>query len=354
MPKYTLKFDSISTPKTKTSEFIDFTESPAFLTLLEKATSSIQEIPYEESTESLPSEQKQQQSVRHPCDPQLPAEHLNRNQDKEKISNHVSPRNEESGRRVYTTYVIDRMASDGENLMYSSTDDAQKDRIAYHFFSKTGTEDPVREWNQPSIMDMVWWSSIRKFICASSKGIYTVEYANGKFKINCMVRDNWSYIRVAVNDTNLWLWINGIKDNFDGCDRYSTDFQRVQSIEFNRADIRGFVDKSGSFCVTNSVVASICTRIQNNHEVFQVNFCDLNMNKLETILLGRCTGNIEIRSDGQDKFFITTGKNILLIVSLNGNKRTIDLLNNGGSLAILHNQTIAVTNDRSDVELINW
>ena len=341
MPKYTLKFMNIG-------------ESPVLLTPIVETFNSPQEIPREEFVERSLLEQKQQQSFQQPYDSLLLTKQLVQNKKDEQIASGAITNTTDFDKRIYTSYVIDLMASDGENLMYSSTDDTRRDRIAYHLINGIPIEDSAREWNQSPIKDMIWWSSIRKFICATAKGIYTVDYIRGLFKIHCVIRDNWSYVRIAANTAHLWVWINGTTDDFNGCDVYSTDFERIRSIDFHGSDIGGFVDKSSSFCVTNNVVASICTRFQNNHEVFQVNFCDLNMNKLETIMLGRCTDNIEIRTDGQNQFFITTGRNNLYIVSSDGDKRTINLLNNGGSLAVLHDRTIAVTGHRSSVELINW
>ena len=115
-----------------------------------------------------------------------------------------------------------------------------------------------------------------------------------------------------------------------------------------------FTNNSSSFCVTDKLVASINTRTQNNHLVFQVNLCDLDMNKLKTILLGKCNGNIEIRTDGKDQFFITTGRDKLHIVLPNGKQRTINLKANSDSLAVLNNRTIAVGDSRYDIELVTW
>ncbi|CAF4568827.1 unnamed protein product, partial [Rotaria magnacalcarata] len=47
--------------------------------------------------------------------------------------------------------------------------------------------------------------------------------------------------------------------------------------------------------------------MRNNHKVFQVTFCDLEMNKLYSLPLGRYNDDVEIRTDGEDQFFITTG-----------------------------------------------
>jgi hypothetical protein len=150
------------------------------------------------------------------------------------------------------------------------------------------------------------------------------------------------------------MWINRTENDFNGIDVYSNLFEHISSIDFDFREVGTFVDKSTSFCVTNNLIASLCTRIQNGREVFQVNFCDLYMNKLNTILLGECNNGIEIRTNGKDRFFITTGRHRLYIVSSNGIKNTISLKYNGGCIAILDNRRIAISKERHDMELVAY
>ncbi|CAF3269979.1 unnamed protein product [Rotaria sp. Silwood2] len=101
-----------------------------------------------------------------------------------------------------TTYIIDRMASDGENIMYTSYCEEESDLIAY---SRMDNIDKYREWNQSRISDMIWWSSIAKFICATEEGIFTVNYINEKLRILSVIRDKWSYVRAAANTDYLFI-----------------------------------------------------------------------------------------------------------------------------------------------------
>ncbi|CAF1468754.1 unnamed protein product [Rotaria sordida] len=85
-----------------------------------------------------------------------------------------------------------------------------------------------------------------------------------------------------------------------------------------------------------------------------VTFCDLEMNKLNSILLGKCDDYIEIRTDGKDRFFITTGHNRFYIIHSNGKKQTVNLQNDGDCIAVLHNRRVAVSKQRKDMEIIAY
>ena len=91
---------------------------------------------------------------------------------------------------INTSYHVDRMASDGRNVMYTSYFADESDLIAYCLFNDpSGRENAYRDWNQSQIEDMIWWKKIEQFVCATKKGIYTVEYINRQFKITlCSTR----------------------------------------------------------------------------------------------------------------------------------------------------------------------
>ncbi|UJR19133.1 hypothetical protein I4U23_022263 [Adineta vaga] len=64
-----------------------------------------------------------------------------------------------------TSFPIDRMASDGINIMYS-TYDTTPPMIAYCDLKNLQVGDRYRHWHQLPIVDMIYWKSIEKFICA--------------------------------------------------------------------------------------------------------------------------------------------------------------------------------------------
>jgi hypothetical protein len=78
------------------------------------------------------------------------------------------------------------------------------------------------------------------------------------------------------------------------------------------------------------------------------------MNKFNSILLGGYNGDIEIRTDGKDRFFVTTGKRHLHIVSSKGKKRRIILQNDSDCIAVLDNRRIAISHGRAEIELVTY
>jgi hypothetical protein len=256
---------------------------------------------------------------------------------------------------IDTSYSIDRMASDGENILYTSYYDEGPDRIAYCLLDKDeGDADEYRCWNQPRIVDMIWWDSIGKFVCATANGIYTVDHTNRRFKIICVIRGKWLHIRVAANTEQLFVWMNSDENDFVGIEVYSTEFEFLRDINFDRDVIGSFVNDTASFCATDNLIASICTRRQNNRQVFQVIFCDLYMTKLYSVPLGVWNGDIEIRTDRNDPFFITTGRRRFYIVASGGGKQIINLRNKGNRIAVFDDQRVAVSDQANGMEIINY
>jgi hypothetical protein len=253
------------------------------------------------------------------------------------------------------SYDIDRIASDGQNIMYTSCCDEKSDLIAYCYMDKNiNSPDEYHNWIRSRIKDLIWWNSIGKFVCATEDGIYTVIYANKRFKIRCVILEKWSFTRVAANITHLFMWINPIENDFNGIEVYSTKFESIRTIDFRSGVFGSFVDNNASFCVTENLIASICTRIRNDREIVQVVFCDMNMNKLNSISLGGCSGDIEMRTDGKDQFFITTGHRRFYIVSSNGMVQAINLQRDGNCIAVLDNQRVAISAQRNNLEILTY
>ena len=201
---------------------------------------------------------------------------------------------------------------------------------------------------------MVWWDSIEKFICVTKEGIYTVERTGETLKIMRTITEAWSYARVATNDYTLFVWINGVHNNFDGIDVYSTNFDRLETIDFNNYLPGSFTENSTSFCATNNTIVSLCTRTRRNRDVFQATFCDLHMNRSHHVLLGKYDDETEIRSDSDGRLFITTGLNRLHTISPTGQKRTIKLRSNGESIAILNNRRVVIGNGSREMQIIEY
>jgi hypothetical protein len=145
--------------------------------------------------------------------------------------------------------------------------------------------------------------------------------------------------------------MNSDENDFDGIEVYSTEFEFIRNINFDTDVIGSFTNETASFCATDNLIASICTRRQNNRQVFQVIFCDLYMTKLYSVPLGVCNGDIEIRTDRNDQFFITTGRRRFYIVASGGGKQIINLRH---CIAVFDDQRVAVSDQANGMEIINY
>ncbi|CAF3358199.1 unnamed protein product [Rotaria socialis] len=252
---------------------------------------------------------------------------------------------------ISTTYPVDCLASDGFNVMYTSTDTPYI--IAYcHLGNNEEEEDPHRVWYQPRVLDMIYWKTIDRFVCATNKGVYTVEYNNGKFKILHAIRSNtWDDVRVAANENDLWVWLNPGKRGSDSIEIYSNAFEHTRTIKFG-GSIPDSFRRGISFSVANNCVASINTRPQNNGEVVQINVLDLDMKRLKSQDLGSCTGLVQIRTDGYNQFFITTGQRSVHCVSVPGKKSIIAIEYSGNTIAVVNRQCLVIGDSNHDLELV--
>lgn len=256
---------------------------------------------------------------------------------------------------IDTSYDVDRMASDGDNLLYTTYYDDEADRIAYCCVDDDDDdEDYYRHWNYSRIVDMIWWNNIRRFVCATKNGIYTVEYALKKFRINEVIRGKWSYVRVAANSTQLCAWVRSAKNDFHGIEIYSPQFQPINKIDLAKYRNELFVNDSVSFCVTDDLIASLYSRMQNNRKILEVTFCDTQVKKTNSITLDECTRCTEIRTNGKDRFFISTGRHSFHIVSRERLIQTIELQNNGRWIGIFDDEQVGVSDGRCDIQLVSY
>ncbi len=246
-----------------------------------------------------------------------------------------------------TSYDVNCMATDGINIMYSTIEDPQHDIIAYCYLDvsdeKYREADPYRPWLLPRIVDMIWWNSIDKFVCATENKILTVEYLNERFKILTVINNRWTDVRVATNTENIWVHVTG------KIMIYNINFVLVRSIDF---DIPCIITRE-SFCITDNLVAFLIIRgVRANSNILQVQFYDTNMVKIKIFDVGSGKAPCMVRTDGKDYFFIAGGKQIFYIVSSNGNKQTVNLGKQANCLAVVNSRSIVLTKLRSDLELV--
>ena len=248
-----------------------------------------------------------------------------------------------------TSYVIHCMASDGINVMYSTIENPQHDLIVYCYLDVShnnyGLADPCRPWMLQRIVDMIWWTSVNKFVCGTANGICTVEYMNGHFKIVTVIRNRWTDVRIAANTNSLWVHEDGKIMIYD------VNFKLTRAFDFQ---IPSVVMRT-SFCVTNNIVAFLVTRAdQINLNILQIQFFDYNLVKLRSFDLGSMKAPCMVRSHGTDRFFIAAGKHEFLSMTSRGRKRTIHLHDQADRLAVLNNQRLVLTKLRAELELAEW
>ncbi len=246
-----------------------------------------------------------------------------------------------------TSYSINCMASDGRNIMYSTIEDPQYDTTAYCYLDvksdKYRQVDPCQPWLLSRIVDMIWWNTIDKFVCATENGILTVEYINTRFKILSVINDRWSDVRVAANTNSIWVHERGKIMVYD------INFMLVRSMNF---EIPCIITRE-IFCITDNLVAVVVIRgDQIRSNILQVQFYDLNMIRMRSFDLGLGKIPCMIRTDGTDRFFIAGGKPMFYILSSKDDNRTIDLGKEASCLALVNRGSIVLTKSRSELELV--
>ena len=251
-----------------------------------------------------------------------------------------------SQRFVRASYDIEKMASDGLNLLYAGLDDAKNEIIGYLFLNPDdpnyGQEDPIRQWHQKIIENMIWWKNIYKFICITENGAYTVEYEN-KFKILLAINDRWQDPQIAANDTYLGIWSDRKISLFN------EQFQLV-------ATMQPTVPRSlepMSFCFTNDFIAFAMKRsIKNDKKTLEIHIYTFDMVRSKCIRFGIFDDEAQIRSSRKNRFFLSIGQQKFYIVSVDGTRETVNLGKVASTIDVINDRTVVLTNDRADVELV--
>ncbi|CAF1099148.1 unnamed protein product [Adineta steineri] len=245
-----------------------------------------------------------------------------------------------------TSYTVDYMASDGINIMYTSTEDPQHDLIAYCYLNindnKYGQADPCRPWLLSPIVDMIWWKSIEKFICATKDGIFTVTFAKNKFKIFRAIDNRSTNVHVAANTNFIWVATD------EKIMIYDVTFKLVRAMDFKVAS--NCIPRS--FCITDNVVAFLVIRSdQRRSNILQVQFYDYNMGKMRSLDVGTCDGSCMIRTVEADRFLIVSGEDISYLMTSKGQKYTLALGKEADCLAVINRYSIVFSKSQSELQL---
>jgi hypothetical protein len=268
---------------------------------------------------------------------------------------------------ILTQNEVDRIASDGEHLLYFS---GTTKSICYitniissnkHTNGISGTKEIICRWPHQPILDLVYSTVSSQFICVTKTGVYTcaIHSNDDNLTINIQMRltQQWSYIRLAVDKDYLWLWMD-TPHLSQLCIYSPKTFDCLKT--FKLTDYPRFSDNSTSFCIENNLLATVFQYKQptNNtlkyKKYFHVTLCDsTNLHELCTIRLGECDIDHEIRANYDDgQFFITNGKRKLWIVDRNGKKEYVQLSRTGRALTIHRTNQIIIANGTQQLQCV--
>ena len=255
---------------------------------------------------------------------------------------------------VPTLFTIDRMTSDGRNLLYTSYNKSGPDIIGYSLLTDGNIKtDQYREWHQSHIEDMVWWKKIEQFVCATRDEICTVDNRNQKLKILSVMRGKSSHVRVGANDKFFFLHrvsqdVMGKHSNDIGV--FSDEFKVVRVFDATKHQ---FASLAMSFCATDQNLVFVRTELEDNLKIIYVTIVDWFMNQLRRVRLGTCNGVIQVRTDDKARLLVLAER-ILYVVTVDGDYRIIDLRDKSECFAVLDNQRIAVSIRHPNIELVNY
>jgi hypothetical protein len=265
-------------------------------------------------------------------------------------------------RTIITQHGVDRIASDGEHLLYFSD---TSNVLCYvsavitdpSFMDMSITKESVCRWPHHPIIDLIYSSLSSQFICATRTGVYTcvIHFNNGDYTIDIQLKlaQNWSYVRLSTDKNHLWLWTDT---------SYSSQLRVYSPVtfsclkNFDLYDYPCFFDNSTSFCIHDQRLVTIfqfqhSTTANDTH--FHVTFCDSkDLRQLSTVPLGECDIDHEIRANHCGTFFIINGKRTLWIIDEHEHVEYVTLTRTGRALTIHKNDEILIANGTQQLQCI--
>ncbi|CAF2338571.1 unnamed protein product [Rotaria sp. Silwood2] len=267
---------------------------------------------------------------------------------------------------ILTENEVDRIASDGEHLLYFS--DTSKS-LCYilkilsdqQVNGTSRTKEITCRWPHYPILDLVYSSASSQFVCATKTGVYTCtidsDNDDSTIDIQLQITQSWSYIRLSADKNFLWLWTD--IPHLSQLHVYSAKtFDRIKLFDLNNYSL--FSDNSTSFCIHANLIATVFQFKQTTNTMaykkkFHVTFCDnIDLHELCTINLGECDFDHEIRVNNDGIFFITNGKKKLWIVDRYGKKEYVKLHRTGRALTAHTTNQILIANGTKQLQCIEF
>ena len=236
--------------------------------------------------------------------------------------------------------------------MYASYAEDGRDLIAYCTIQKRHrSDDAFREWRASRIEEMIWWSTIGKFLCASRSHIRTIDHSQRKFHIQSVLYRQWSSVRMMTNSTNFFL--HSKTPHTNELNVYTTNFELVKTIDLLH---HPYWTKSLGCCAHDDGFLSLQAQSRGQSYILQVKFLDCQLSKVSSADLGTLFGPTEIRSDDNGLFFIIDGHRKLHMVSLTARNKlcTMLLAKDCDHIAVLNNRSLAVSKNRTSFQIIKY
>ena len=309
--------------------------------------------------------QTQTESMFNNGDYETEDEDLFTNNESDQIDNQINMENCLSRRftqqgTILTQNEVDRIASDGEHLLYFS--DTSKSICYITEIQSTRqangtsiTKEISCRWPHGSVLDLVYSPGSSQFVCATKTGVFTCTVHKTTIDIQMQLTQHWSYVRLAADRNHLWLWTDTPRAS--QLRAYSPKTFDCLKI-FNLRDYPRFSDNSTSFSIYSNILATLFQFKQNpnsisHRKIFHLTLCDsTDLRELCTIRLGQCEIDHEVRVNYDGLFFITNGKKKLWVVDQHGKKEYVRLYRTGRALTVHQKNRIIIANGTQQLQCV--
>jgi hypothetical protein len=112
---------------------------------------------------------------------------------------------------ILTQNEVDRIASDGEHLLYFSDTSKSLCYITNVASSQQAngtsiTKEISCRWPHHPILDLIYSPASSQFVCATKIGLYTCTATDSTIDIQMKLTQHWSYVRLSADKNYIWLW----------------------------------------------------------------------------------------------------------------------------------------------------